>query len=354
MIPFITAALAKVRGSGRQFKLFASPWSPPAWMKTTGQMVGGGKLRPECRATWATYFVKWISAYKAHGIPIWAVTPQNEPRFAAAWEACTYSAEEEADWLGLYLGPAMVTAHPEVKILPYDHNKDFVYEWANAMYEHPLASRYTAGFSFHWYSGDNFENLARVHRDFPKSILLPSEATWERHRWSRGTTVEQGDWSFGEGYAHDIIGDLNVGAVGWTDWNLLLDHHGGPNHMQNVCDAALMANVEKQELYVHPQFFYIGHFSKFLLPGSHQLPLQVQGSTRYQGSSRGYGTCGAADGLEATAAVRPDGRVVVVVLNCADYEVIFKLKDGKRALHTKIPGHAIQTYLFERPSYVFL
>lgn len=211
MIPFITAALAKARVSGRQLKLFASPWSPPAWMKTNGHMVGGGKLRPECRAAWATYFVKWISAYKAHGIPIWAVTPQNEPRFAASWEACTYSAEEEADWLGLYLGPAMMTAHPEVKILPYDHNKDLVHQWAKAMYEHPLASRYTSGISFHWYSGDNFENLAKVHRDFPKSILLASEATWERYRWSPGTTVEQGDWSFGEGYAHDIIGDLNAG-----------------------------------------------------------------------------------------------------------------------------------------------
>lgn len=348
IIPFIKAAMEKIRLGGRELKLFASPWSPPAWMKTTGKMVGGGKLRTECFASWAAYFVKWIEAYKAQGIPIWAVTPQNEPMNPAAWEACLYTPEEEAHWIGSHLGPALQMAHPEVLVLPFDHNKDAVYTWARTMYNHPAASSYTSGIAFHWYSGDSFDNVARVHKEFPQALLLPSEATWEKAHWGPGTTPASGDWSFGEGYAHDIIGDLNAGAAGWTDWNLLLDTQGGPNHLGNYCDAPMMADAEEKRLYVHPQYYYVGHFSKYIPPGSKRIQSSVTGSNSYGGPIRAYGSCGGEDGLEATAFQLPDGRVAVVVLNCGDEAVDFKLKDGDRAVRASIPAHSIQTYVFQR------
>ena len=146
VIPLIKAAVAKLKENGRDLKLFASPWSPPAWMKTNGQMVAGGKLKSECRASWATYFVKWIDAYKAAGVDIWGVAPQNEPENPARWEACVWTAEETADWIGSELGPKLKAAHPDVHIFPFDHNKDHVAQWAQTMYPHPEASK----MSFNW------------------------------------------------------------------------------------------------------------------------------------------------------------------------------------------------------------
>lgn len=315
MIPFIKAAMERIEAGGRKLKLFASPWSPPAWMKTTGKMVGGGSLRPEFRGTWARYIAKWITAYKAKGVPLWGLTPQNEPENSASWEACRYTAEEEADWLGEHLGPTLNATHPEVLIFAYDHNKDHVYDWAKVMYAHPTAPKYIDGIALHWYTGDSFDNVAKVHVEFPQAALLATEATWEKYRWQPGTTAASGEWAFGEGYAHDIVGDLNAGAVGWTDWNLLLDTTGGPNHVGNNCDAP-MYSENGTALYLHPQYYYIGHFSKFILPGSRRIVTNVIGSKTYQGAPRGYGTCTEEDGLQATAFERPDGRVVIVALNC--------------------------------------
>lgn len=259
-----------------------------------------------------------------------------------------YTADEQADWLGSELGPKLKEAHPEVLVFPFDHNKDHAHKWAQTMYNHPTAAQYVSGIAFHWYSGDEFNHVAQIHAEHPEAILLPSEATWEKYRWSPGTTVETGEWAFGEGYAHDILGDLNAGAAGWTDWNMLLDQDVGPNHLGNNCDAPMMADNTKQELYLHPQYYFIGHFSKYLVPGSRRIKSAVLNSTSYTGGGRGYGTCTEEDGLEATAFKRPNGSVAVVVLNCGALAQNFKLKDIGRSLIAQIPGSSIQTFIFER------
>jgi glucosylceramidase len=346
VIPLIKAAMEKLKENGRELKLFASSWSPPAWMKTNANMLGGGKLKDEYHATWANYHVKWIDAYKAAGVDIWGITPQNEPENPAGWESCVWTAQEEADWIGSELGPKLKAAHPNVLIFPFDHNKDHVQLWAETMYSHPTASQYIAGMSFHWYSGDQFDHVAQIHDRYPDAILLPSEATWEKYRWSAGTTIVTGEWSFGAGYAHDILGDLNVGAVGWTDWNLLLNQKGGPNHMKNWCDAPMMA--DDKELYLHPQYYFMGHFSKYLVPGSRRMKIQVTGSPSYTGGGRGYGVCTEEDGLEATAFQRPDGSIAVVVLNCGAQARNFKIKDSVGSAAVQIPGASIQTIVLQR------
>lgn len=308
---------------------------------------------------------KWIDAYKAHGIPIWAVTMQNEPENNATWEGCLYTPLEGTDFVATHLGPTLQAAHPEVLIFVFDHNKDTVHTWASTTYSHMTAAQYVAGVAFHWYAGDHFEELRRIKQEFPQALLLPSEATWERWRWKTGTTLATGDWEFGEGYAHDIIGDLNTGSIGWIDWNLLLDERGGPNHVGNVCDATIMANLSSNELFFHPQYYYIGHFSKYILPESKNLETKVASTSRYTGKStyqcssadgpncRGYGVCNGIDGLQATSFLRPDNYVVVVALNCGDDKIEFKLQFGPRAARTTIPGHSIQTYMFETvPSHV--
>lgn len=349
LIPFISLAQQTLESVGRSLRLLASPWSPPAWMKANGKMDHSSRpcLKEGAQEAWASYISKWISAYKAQGVPIWAVTVQNEPENDARWEACMMTPKEEADFVGEQLGPALSRSHPEVLIFGYDHNKDHIAEWADTLYEHKSAAKYTDGIAFHWYSGDGFTAVDQVRRAHPEARLLASEATYERYRFHDQTDLEHGDWSFGEGYAHDILGDLNAGSIGWIDWNLLLDQDGGPNHADNPCDSALMADVRKSEVYRHPQFYFVGHFSKYLLPGSKHLRASISPERSYTGEARDYGTCRGEDGLQVTAARRPDGLMVAVVLNCGDDPIGFQLKHQGKAFVSTIPPHAIQTYLVD-------
>jgi len=349
LIPFIQAAQDVIEAQGKSLQLLATPWSPPAWMKTSRQMDHSGRpcLRSGVQETWAKYIARWIDAYNLHGIQIWAVTVQNEPENNAVWEGCVMTPQEEADFLGDHLGPVLESTHPSVLIFVHDHNKDHVYDRASAMLGRAKASKYADGVAFHWYTGDGFEAVKQVQQDFPKALMLASEATYEKHRWKKGASLVTGYWSFGEGYAHDIIGDLNAGSIGWIDWNLLLDEQGGPNHANNSCDAAMMANLTAQKLYRHPQYYYLGHFSKFIPKDSKLLKTTVGPTLSYRGSQRPYGTCTAADGLQATSALRPDNAVATVVLNCGDDTIKFKLREGSRAARAAIPPHSIQTYVFE-------
>jgi glucosylceramidase len=354
LIPLIQRAMRKVAANNQQLKLLASPWSPPAWMKSNGEMDHSDRpgLRPECRWAWAKYFPKWISAYAAQNVPIWAITIQNEPEADQTWESCVYTAAEEAEFLGNFLGPLMRDAYPNIKIFVHDHNKDHIVEFANAVSQHQNASRYFDGVAFHWYSGDFFENVADVHEQYPQAVLLASEATYEiSHFQPPGSQTPNGGWVLGEGYAHDMIGDLNAGATGWIDWNLMLDGAGGPNHVGNMCEAPLI--VKDGNVNQHEQYWFMGHFSKFVLPGSIRLKSKVQNTQRYSGPVRPYGACTGDDGLEAAAFERPDNQVVVVALNCGEQPLDFAIRLSGHASETPVirvtvPAHAIQTYVFPR------
>lgn len=359
LLPLIWAAqyMIRAQGSGRELKMLASPWSPPAWMKDQSWNPGApvmdhsGKpcLKHGMEQVWANYIAKWIQSYWAHGVPIWGMTVQNEPLNNASWEACLMSSKEEADFVANHLGPVIRELVPDVQIFIYDHNKDQVANYALDVLANSVAGQYVAGVAYHWYSGDGWDQLERLQAELKRTDLklLASEATWEAYRWRKGTVLSQGDWDFGQGYAHDIIGDLNRGAVGWLDWNLILDEKGGPNHVNNVCDAAIQVDLSKKEVYKHPQYYYIGHFSKFIHPGSVHLDSEVLRSGAVKVGPRPYGTCTGDDGLEATAARQPDGQVVVVVLNCSPNDVVFKLKYADLAAQLKIPANGIQTYIFQ-------
>ncbi|MFZ9024456.1 MAG: glycoside hydrolase family 30 protein, partial [Anaerohalosphaeraceae bacterium] len=206
LIPMIKDAMAV---DGAAFKLFSSPWSPPAWMKTNGQMNYGGQLKEECRDVWARYYARYIKEYANEGITIWGLTVQNEPAATQTWDSCIYSAEEEGAFVRDHLGPTLEKEGlGDVKIMVWDHNKDLIYERAEPILSDPETAKYVWGVGFHWYSGDEFENLAKVHDAFPTTHLLFTEGCQEGG-------VRLGAWDLGERYAHDIIGDLNNWTVGW-------------------------------------------------------------------------------------------------------------------------------------------
>jgi glucosylceramidase len=138
-----------------------------------------------------------------------------------------------------------------------------------------------------------------------------------------------GDWSLGETYAKSLINDFNNGAVGWTDWNVLLDTTGGPNHVNNFCFAPIHADTATGQLYYLSSYYYIGHFSKFIRPGARRI---ISSSTT--------------EALSSTAFINPDGKVAVVVMNTTDKEQPYSLWNHGQAATTTSPAHSIMTLVF--------
>ena len=320
LIPMIKRA-QKISNNG--FKLFASPWSPPAWMKTNGEMNNGGKLKPECREAWANYFVKYLAAYEKEGIPIWGVTVQNEPAAMQVWDSCLYTGEEERDFVRDYLGPTFAKADVKAKIMIWDHNRDLMYERAKAVLDDPKAAQYVWGVAFHWYVTDTFDNVQRVHDAWPDKAVLLTEGCQEGG-------VHLSEWATGERYGHSMIEDLNHWSVGWVDWNMILDETGGPNHVGNLVSAPIIANTQTGEIAYQSSFYYIGQFSRFVRPGAMRV---LAASTH--------------DGLETTAFVNPDGSTIVVVMNRTETPVRFELRLGDKASRMDAPQHSIQTLVIK-------
>lgn len=319
-VPFIKAVLAEA-GPGH-FTLFASPWSPPAWMKDNHDMLHGGQLKREDYDCWARYFCKFIRAYRAHGIPIWGVTVQNEPMAVQTWESCNFTAAQQRDFVKNALGPELrKNGLKKTKIIIWDHNRSFMYEFASAILEDPASAKYVWGVGYHWYVGDNFENVKLVKDAFPKTHLLFTEGCVGTFDFKR-----IGDWTAGETYATSMIHDFNNGAEGWTDWNVLLDEYGGPNHVGNFCFAPVHADTKTGELYYMNSYYYIGHFSKFIRPGAKRI---ISSSS--------------SDTLLTTAFLNPDKTIAVIVLNLSNNPETFNLWLRGKAAQTASPPHSILT-----------
>ncbi|OWZ23287.1 Glucosylceramidase [Phytophthora megakarya] len=250
--------------------------------KHNSSMLGSVKpvgLKDDMRATWALYFSKFITAYKKQGIPFWGLSPQNEPEFNAPWEACAYDPEYEAEFIGEFLGPVLGRDHPDLKLMAFDHNRVSVNHWAEVLYNHPTASQYVDGIAFHWYEdgGDRYmdgvaypEHLNDTHFINQSRFMLSSESSS-----CPGVAVGEEAWFRGQRYGHNILSDLNNYAAGWIDWNLLLDHTGGPNHKGNVCDAAIIVTESGTEYFVQPMYYFIQHFSRFIPAGSRRVKTKV-------------------------------------------------------------------------------
>ncbi len=258
LIPMINDALKKRKNNKR---IMASPWSPPAWMKTTGEMNFGGKLKSEYRDTWANYYCKFIESCEKENVPIWGLSIQNEPEAKQTWDSCLYTAEEERDFIKNHLGPSLEKHNLlDRKVIIWDHNRDVMVERARTVLSDPDAAKYVWGTGFHWYCGDHFDNVQKVHDEFPDKQLIFTEGCQEG-----GPHI--GSWDLGERYATSIINDLNRWTVAWIDWNLILNEQGGPNHVGNYCSAPIIVDTDSQDLLYQSSYYYIGHFSKFILRG---------------------------------------------------------------------------------------
>ncbi len=321
-LPFIKAALARA-----PLKIYASPWSAPAWMKTNDDMLHGGKLKPEYRDVWARYFVRFVEEYEKEGVPIWGLTVQNEPMATQTWESMVYSAEEERDFVRDHLGPALEKAGlSRLKLMIWDHNRGIMYQRAKVVLDDPAAARYVWGTGFHWYVGDHFDNVRAVHEAWPDKQLLFTEGTPENY--DAKAVLE---WRLGETYGRSLLHDLANWAAGWTDWNILLDERGGPNHVGNFCFAPIHGDTRTGALTFSPSYYYIGHFSRFVRPGAKRI---VASSND--------------DALATTAFLNPDGSVVAVVMNESGKDLAFGVWVDGRVARTASPAHSIVTLRWSR------
>ena len=237
------------------------------------------------KTAWATYITKWVTAYKNKGVPIWAVTPQNEPEFAAPWEACSYNASSQLHFVTNYLGPILKQSFPDILLLAFDHNKDHLLAWTKTILGDKAAAGFVDGMAFHWYAGEGDRMLdgtygyEAINDSYhfvgnKEKIFLATEGCS-----CPGISVD--NWLRAERLSHDIIYDLENYAQGWIDWNLLVDSNGGPNHLGNVCDAAMFTLSDYSDVHLQPKYYYFTHISKHFLPNSVRVYSNVLGNYNF-------------------------------------------------------------------------
>ncbi|MDT8347239.1 MAG: glycoside hydrolase family 30 protein [Flavobacteriaceae bacterium] len=350
LIPMIKAAQAS---SSDGFKLIASPWTAPPWMKDNKDWRGG-KLLPQYYPTWAKFFTKYVEAYQQQDIDIWGITVENEPLGNDNnWESMHFSAQEMTYFVQHYLGPELRATHPELKILGYDQNRgEELEKWVNSMFENKASAQYFDGTAVHWYAStyDVFEtSLNYTHQKAPTKHLIQSEAcidaqipVWKDDAWywSKNATDWGWDWAPEDQkylhpkyapvtrYANDIIGCLNNWVDGWIDWNMVLNRQGGPNWAKNWCIAPVIVDETNNEIYYTPLYDVMTHFSKFIRPGAYRVeainPLK---------------------NLSITAAINPDESIVIVVFNEFQEDQKLRLNLGNQAVNILSKGQSLQTII---------
>jgi glucosylceramidase len=245
------------------------------------------------------------------------------------WESCIYTAEEERDFVKHHLGPTLARAGMgDKKLIVWDHNRDLMLHRASTILDDPDAARYVWGLGFHWYAEGLHDNTKLVHDLYPHVNLIFTEAC--NYPWDFDKINE---WHWGENYGRNMIHDFNGGAVGWTDWNILLDESGGPNHVGNFCYAPVHGDTRTGKLHYMNSYYYIGHFSKFIRPGARRIA-----------------SASMSEHLLSTAFRNEDGSIAVVVMNESDEALPFLLwLDGKAAAANS-PAHSIQTLVVGNPA----
>ena len=352
LIPMILDAKAI---SKEGFKIIASPWTSPPWMKDNKKYVGG-KLLPEFNDSFALYFSKYLEAYKKEGINIWGVTVINEPHGNGNnWESTLFSPKEMTNFVQNHLGPKFEKdGWADIKILGYDQNRAGLQEWVDEMFKDEKTSKYYAGTAIHWYEStyDYFPDaLQYAHKKAPNKYLIQTEACvdseiphWndDAWYWKKEATDWGWDWASEKDkhlhpkyapvnrYATDIIGCLNNWVDGWVDWNMVLDKQGGPNWFKNWCVAPVIVDPEKDEVYLTPLYYTMAHFSKFMRPGAVKIGCTINHKD-----------------LVTTAVKNPDGTIAIVIFNPTSEKHNLEIKLNNKAKIISIDGNALQTIIIK-------
>ena len=288
---YIIPAIKRSLEANRDLRVMASPWSPPGWMKSTGSMIGG-YLKPECYKTYAQYFVKYVREYEKTGIPIFAITVQNEPNYEPKhYPGMKMTAEDQIGFINNDLGPAFESNGIKAKILAFDHNFDDE-KFPDSVLGR--ASRFVAGSAWHPYTQNaSHSAMSRIHDRHPNKYIYFTEASG-------------GSWHGGmKNSLRDIMANTIRAPRNWARsviyWNMALDQNNGPSLIGSASVATGLLTIrsdQNDKVSYSIEFYALGHSSKFLDKGARRI-----------GSNTFY------EDLENVAYKNPDGSIVVVMFN---------------------------------------
>ena len=313
----VLPVLKEILAINPEIKLMASPWSPPSWMKDNKD-TRGGKLLPEYYDRYALYLVKYIQQMADEGIIIDALTVQNEPLHPGNNPSLLMLAEEQRDFIKLHLGPRFEESGIKTKIIIYDHNADRP-EYPISILDDPEAKKYIDGSAFHLYGG-NIEALSEVHKAHPDKNLYFTE------QWVGAPGNLSGDlvWH---------TKNLTIGAPrNWAktvlEWNLSSAPDLKPHTDRGGCDQCLGAiTIKINKVLRNPAYYVIAHASKYVLPGS----IRIESNEP--------------EGLPNVAFKRPDGRIVVLILNESKEMQSFQIQVGELSGKMVLESGAVATLL---------
>jgi O-glycosyl hydrolase len=298
ILPMLHAALAVNPG----LRIMATPWTAPAWMKTTNVLTDGGNLRPDAFGTYAQYFVQFVQAYASEGVPLDSVTVQNEPATAPPYPSMVMTSDDQATFIGQYLGPALAAAGLTTRIFTWDHN--WQPDYALAVLGDQAANSVVKGAAFHCYLGTP-DAMSAVHDAYPTVAMAVTECS----DGSRAT--------FAEKLSYDvrtmIIASIRNWASTVTKWNIVLDQNGGPKSYSRSCincTGLVTVDTGTGSVSFNEDFYALGHLSKVVRPGA----------LRIASNTFGLG------GIEDVAFLNPDGSVVVLAINSGDNPAGFQVR----------------------------
>ncbi len=327
---YILPLLVKALAINPSIHVMLTPWSPPGWMKTSGSMLGSNaetkvasSLRPEYYRSFAGYLVKTVQGYQAAGVPVFALSVQNEPLYTPPdYSGMQMQATEQANFLGNDLGPAMVAAGLHTKVMAYDHNWDHP-EYPRAVLSDAKAGALAAGTAWHHYAGDPAV-MTKFHAEFPMKDEWVTESSGGT--WQKGNLLAE------------VAGELIAVTRNWSRsyvlWALATDEEHGP-HVGGcgTCRGLITIDLTKpgDPVTPEPDYYALGQASKFLLPGAVRV---------------------ASDGPEETdlkhvAFMNSDGSIVLYALNPGTRSQAFRIGFHGKTAATVLPAGSVATFIWK-------
>jgi glucosylceramidase len=363
---YLIPAIQRALGYNPGLKIFAAPWAPPAWMKKSGVRSGNGpalpvigdyifdnaQLKPEYYQAYADYLVKYLRGYQKLGITVWSLSVQNEAQNAPPWEGMTYTPAAMADFIGNYLGPALVENNLDTKLLIWDWDKgndpmhrDGFINFNTEVLSDANATQYIYGTAFHWYAGDiwheiagdpmwstDFASLDTLRQSFPQIHLLATEGCQEKGPWLN-------DWTPAARYIYDMINDFEAYTETWIDWNIVLRNDGGPTHdVTNQCHAPVMVDPATNAVIYNPSYYVLKQFSRNIRPGFYNIKTTANLPEPSDTTS----------GIFKTAFLNPaDQSVVLFVGNTSAEQRTVKIVDGTKGFTTVLQANSLTTFKYD-------
>ena len=320
---YILPVLQQALSLNPNITVMATPWSPPGWMKSSGSMIGGS-LNSGDYQVFADYLTKFVQAYDAAGVPIALITAQNEPEYSPSnYPGSTFTAAQEASFIGSNLGPDLQKAGLSTKIIAYDHNWNDT-SFPETVLGNSTAGPYTAGAAWHCYAGDPSAQTT-VHNAYPSKDTYFTECSGTQSANPANTFADSLDWQT----ENLIIGATRNWAKTVATWNMALNPSGGPSMNCTTCTGVVTVDNSAGTATYNAEYYVLGQASKFVKPGAVRIDSNTFGSGN----------------LEDVAFRNPDGSNALIALNADTSNAhTFNVDENGQYFTYTLPARAVATF----------